>query len=260
MASPETIKLRELDLEMIAPSTNSMNEPDQGGSKTIVLGKPGTGKSTLIASLIYGKKHIFPVATVMSGTEDSNHSYKQFIPSTFVFNSYDEEKIKDCIKRQKLAKQHLPNPWSILVVDDCTDDPKIFNNKLQQNIFKLGRHYKLWYILSLQYAMDVKPVIRVNVDNVFILREPSVKIRKIIWENYASIIPDFSLFCDILDQITNDFTALYIHNTGRSNDWRDCVFWYKAEPIPSTFKFGCDEYKDFHFARYNPEYVDPLEV
>ena len=65
--------------------------------------------------------------------------------------------------------------------------------------------------------MDVKPVIRTNVDGTFILREPSVKNRKSLWENYAGIIPDFSTFCTIMDQITDDYTALYIHNTTQSN-------------------------------------------
>ena len=219
-----------------------------------------TGKTTLIASLLYAKKHIFPVGMVMSGSEDSNHYYRKIFPNLFVYNEYNEDKVKDFIKRQKNAKQHLENPWGILLLDDCTDDPRIFNDPLQHGLFKRGRHWKLWYILSLQYAMDVKPVIRVNVDGVFILREPSVKIRKVVWENYASIIPDFSLFCTIMDSITGDYTALYIHNAIQTNVWTDCVFYYKATPVPDNFRFGCQDYWDFAKQRFNTEYVDPLTV
>jgi hypothetical protein len=157
-----------------------------------------------------------------------------------------------------MAKKHLENPWAVLLCDDCTDDPRIFNHKLQQGLYKYGRHWKMLYILSLQYSMDVKPVIRTNVDGVFILREPILKNRKTLWENYASIIPDFTLFCDIMDQITDDHTALYIHNSSKTNDWHDCVFWYKAFIVPDNFKFGCPEYWAFHYDRYNPEYVDPV--
>lgn len=221
-----------------------------------------TGKTTLIASLLYWKKHIFPIAMAMSGSEDSNHFYRTILPSTFVYNSYDEEKIKDFIRRQKIAKQHLQYPWGVMLLDDCTDDIKVFNKPVQHALYKKGRHWKMWYILSLQYAMDVKPVIRVNVDGCFILRESSPKIRKIIWENYAGIIPDFSLFCKILDCCTDDYTALYIHNATQTNNWQDCVFWYKANPddIPPDFRFGCDDYWKFHYQRYNPEYVDPLDA
>jgi hypothetical protein len=219
-----------------------------------------TGKSTLIASLLYSKKHIFPVAVAMSGSEDSNSFYRKILPSTFVFNEYDEEKLKSFIKRQKIAKQHLENPWAVIILDDCTDDPRIFNTPLQQGMYKRGRHWKMWYILSLQYAMDVKPVIRTNVDGIFILREPILKNRKSLWENYASIVPDFSLFCELMDQLTDDHTAMYIHNTGNSNDWKECVFWYKAPLTSPDFKFGCDEYKQFHYERYNPEYIDPFDA
>ena len=81
-----------------------------------------------------------------------------------------------------------------LILDDCTDDPRVFNKPLQQALYKKGRHWKMMYILSLQYAMDVKPVIRTNVDGIFILREPLLKNRESLYKNYASIIPDFGTF------------------------------------------------------------------
>ena len=106
--------------------------------------------------------------------------------------------------------------------------------------------------------MDVKPVIRTNIDGTFILRETNLKNRRSLYENYAGIIPDFGMFCDILDQITDDHTALYIHNSTTSNNLEDCIFWYKAKPVPEGFKFGCDDYWAFHKARYNEEYRDPI--
>lgn len=218
-----------------------------------------THNTTLIASLLYHKKHIFPVGIFMSGSEDSNHFYRKIAPSTFVFNDYSEEQITKFITRQKMAKEHLKNPWAVILLDDCTDDPRIFNNKIQQGMYKRGRHWKKLYILSLQYSMDVKPVIRTNVDGVFILREPILKNRRKLWENYASIIPDFTLFCDIMDQITDDHTALYIHNAAGTNEWQECIFWYRADLIPEDFKFGCEDYWDFHKARFDSEYKDPYD-
>ena len=218
-----------------------------------------TGKSTLIASILYAKKHIFPVAVAFSGSEDSNGFYRKILPSTFVFNEYNEDQIKSFIRRQKIAKQHLPNPWAVILLDDCTDDSRVFNTPLQQGMFKRGRHWSMLYIVSLQYAMDVKPVIRTNTDGVFILREPILKNRRSLWENYASVVPDFNLFCQLLDQLTDDFCCLYISNQSKSNDWKDCVFWYKAPKIPEDWKFGCPEYMQFHEDRFNQDYVDPFD-
>lgn len=251
------LQIRELDLNIIPPSRDTMYEIDQGGPKIVVIGKPGTGKTTLITSLLNSKKHIFPVGIVMSGTEDSNGHYGKIFPDSFVFNKLEEEKIEDFIKRQKLARKHLKNPWAVLLIDDCTDDPRVLKKPLFQGIFKNGRHWKMLFILSLQYCMDVLPVIRTNVDGTFILRETNLRNRRSLWENYAGIIPDFSMFCEIMDQITDDYTALYIHNATKSNKLEDCVFWYKADPSRAkTFQFGCQDYWDCHEERYDPQCLE----
>lgn len=212
-----------------------------------------TGKTTMITSILYEKSHIFPIGQVMSGTEDSNGHYGKIFPSTFVYNALEKSKIEEFIKRQKLAKQHLPNPWAIMLLDDCTDDPKLFNDPMFQGIFKNGRHWKMLFLLSLQYSLDIKPVIRTNVDGTFILRETNIRNRRCLWENYAGVFPDFDQFCQVLDQITDDYTALYVHNATTSNKIEDCVFWYKAKPIPPDFRIGCDEFWEFHNERYDSE-------
>jgi len=256
--SPEILEIKELDLDLLQPTLKTMYKEKQGGMKIVVIGKPGTGKSFLLSSLLYAKKHIFPVGQVHSGSEDSNHFYSSIFPSTFVFNKLQEERLVDFRKRQKIARRHLENPWALVLLDDCTDEPSILRKPLFQDYFKNGRHWKMWFILSLQYCMDILPSIRTNIDGIFILREANIKNRKSLYENYAGIIPEFSIFNALMDQITDDYTALYIHNMGHNNRWQDNVFWYKAPQIPENFKFGCPEYHEFHRARYNPNYVDPL--
>ena len=219
-----------------------------------------TGKSTLITSLMYAKKHIFPAAVVVCGSEESNGFYGQIVPSTFIYNSYSEDIIKKFAKRQKLAKEHLPNPWAILLLDDCTDDITIFNSSTQHGIWKRGRHWKAMYIVSLQYSMDIRPVIRTNVDYIFILREPILKNRKNLYENYCGIIPSYQIFSALMDNLTTDHCALVIHNSSASNNWQDCVFWYRSTLLPPGFKIGSKEYREFHDARYNEDYFESYDV
>jgi hypothetical protein len=260
MSNVMTVKIKELDTELIPPLTSRIHEKGyMGGSKIVVIGKPGTGKSYLIRGLLYAKKHIFPVGIVMSGSEDTNHDFAKIMPPTFIFNEYNEDKIKDFVKRQKLALEHLQNPWAFMVIDDCTDDPKIFNKPLQNALFKRGRHWQMMYILALQYALDVKPQIRGLIDGVFLLREPVKSNREKLYRNYASIIPTYEIFSDIMDQLTEDHHAIYIHNFSNTNNWQDCVFYWKAPKIPDGWKVGAPEYWDFHYQRYNPDYVDPFE-
>lgn len=261
MSEVETIKIRELNLELIQPNTETFMDPKPQGSKILIIGVPGSGKSWLMADILYSKKHIFPVAKVMSGTEITNRFFVKMIPNTFIFTKYDEEEIKKVKKRQQLACEHLEEgKYSVFVLDDLTDDPSLLRRPIQQDLFKNGRHYNFLYLLSLQYSIDVRPSIRTSITGTFIFREPSLRNRKILYENYASIIPDFKMFCAIMDQITGDHTALYVHNSSDSNNWQDCVFWYKAKKVPDNFKFGCEDYWRYHFDRYNPEYVDPIDI
>jgi hypothetical protein len=219
-----------------------------------------TGKSSLIADILYNFKHVFPIGEIHSGTEDSNGYYKTIFPSLFIYNDLNINRVKDFVIRQRTAKQQgVRVPWATMILDDCTDEPKILLKKIFQAIFKKGRHWKMLFILSLQYSMDIKPVIRGNIDYTFILRETILSNRDKLWRNYAGAIPNFNDFCDIMDQITDDYTALVINNRTQSNELRDMVFYYKADLDKlKNFKFGCKEFWKWHNDRYDPEYVDPI--
>lgn len=246
MSNPEIIEIKELDINSLRPNNFSI-EKDLGGSKITIIGKPGSGKSVLIKYLLYSKRHIIPTGIVFSGTEDSNQFYEKMFNKIFIFDSFNKTALEDFIRRQKLAKKNFPpsyNPWAVLIMDDCMDDVSIFNDPLLVGFFKNSRHWNILSIFANQYVFDFKPVIRTNIDGVFIFREPSHANREKIYKNFASIIPSYKLFCKLLDSLTSDYTCLFINNQVQTNVWTDCVFYFKADLVPD-FKFGCDEYIEF---------------
>ena len=93
-----------------------------------------------------------------------------------------------------------------------------------------GRHLKLFFIITMQYPLGIPPNLRTNIDYVFILRENIVGNRKRIYDNYAGMFPSFEVFCQVMDQCTENYECLVINNTTSSNKLEDCVFWYKANP------------------------------
>lgn len=253
------IRVKQLNLDSIPPNIKNMWTETQGGCKIVVIGKPGTGKTTLIESLLYHKKHIFPCGMVFNGTEDANSFYSRIFPEAFIYSKLDEERFRDFKKRQILARKYIKNPWAFLIVDDCTDDPKIFRKPFMQDIFKNGRQWKMNLIMSLQYCMDLLPVIRNSIDMTFILRETQLSNRKKLWENYAGCVPDFETFCTVMDSVTGDRTALVVDNMIDTGSWQDRIFWYKADQSKiKPFKIGSTDYWDFNLQRYNTESVSVI--
>ena len=95
----------------------------------------------------------------------------------------------------------------------------------------------------MQYPLGIPPVLRTNIDYVFILREPYIANRKRIYENYAGMFPTFESFCHVMDQCTENYECLVINNNSKSNKLSDQIFWYKAEEH-KEFRLGSKEFWD----------------
>uniref|UniRef100_A0A6C0LYY3 Uncharacterized protein n=1 Tax=viral metagenome TaxID=1070528 RepID=A0A6C0LYY3_9ZZZZ len=232
-----------------------------------VIGPPGTGKSRFIADMAYYTKHIYPVARVFSETEDSNTFFGGggsggIFPPLFVSEDYSEEAERNHVLRQKLCKQDsdCENGSALNILDDCSKDPKIYRSILVQNLFKNGsRHWDQLCMVGLQYAIDVMPVIRKCVSYVALLREAEVNEREKLYKNFGGLAGSFKNFCDLMDQLTDDHTALIINKRSQSNDPAECFFYYKAEIHEDdngkpNWKFGCNEYWEWSKKRYNKGY------
>ncbi len=237
--TPTEFTIKEFDISSIFP--RDIDDPEQTGSKIVCLGKPGSGKSVLLLDIAYRKKHQFPAALIVNGNEDSNETFKKHFPETMIHTELTDELIENLRQRQNIAKKHLENPWLLFIKDECIDTANHFKKPSVVTFYKRARHWDVVSVLGLQYMFEIPLVVRVCIDYAFIFRETNLNSRKIIYENFASIIPTFKLFCKIMDEITGDYTALVIDNRTQTNNPEDCVFWYRAQEIPKDFKFCCED-------------------
>ena len=213
----------------------------------VLIGKRETGKSFLCKDILYHHSNI-PVGQVISGTEAANEFYSKMVPKLFIHEEYQPQIIQNILKRQRmmLEKSKVSNtdPRAFLVLDDCLYDNTWTKDKNVRSLFMNGRHFKILFMITMQYALGIPPNLRTNIDYVFILRENYVSNRKKLYEHYAGMFPNFEMFCQVMDQCTENFECLVINNNAKSNKLQDQVFWYKAEPHDNV-KLGSKEYWDF---------------
>lgn len=222
----------------------------------VLIGKRDTGKSFLCKDLLYHHQSI-PVGQVISGTEAANSFYGEIVPKLFIHDEFKPEIIANILKRQKSMVENMrsnPNidPRAFLILDDCLYDNSWIKDKNVRSVFMNGRHYKLLFILTMQFALGIPPNLRTNIDYVFILRENYQSNRKRIYEHYAGMFPTFEMFCQVMDQCTENYECLVINNNSKSNKLQDQVFWYKADARPD-FKIGSQNFWKFSEENYDSQ-------
>lgn len=220
----------------------------------VLLGKRDTGKSFLVRDLLYYHRDL-PIGTVVSGTECANKFYTNMIPNIFIHEKPDPEIVANAMKRQdklhrRIRKETKRNgrcdidPRAFLILDDClAEGRRWIRHEAVQSAFLNGRHFNLLFVITLQYPMGLPPMLRGNIDYVFILRDNLISNRKRIYENYAGMFPSFEVFCQCMNQCTNDYEMLVINNNSKSNKLEDQVFWYRAQ-THDNFRIGAQYFWD----------------
>jgi hypothetical protein len=243
-----SLELKKFNMKRIQFQENDASDNSKG-PVIVLIGRRDTGKSILIKDIMYHHRSI-PIGTVISGTEVSNDFFSKMVPKIFIHNEYNSGIIENVLKRQKMVlklnKSNLHNKQdarTFTILDDCLYDDKWSRDKLMRLIFMNGRHWKIMLIISMQYPLGVPPVLRTNIDFVFILREPVRKNREKLYDNYAGMFPNFETFNQFMDKCTENYECLVIDNNVKSNKLEDQVYWYKADQH-QDFQLGLKEYWD----------------
>ena len=114
----------------------------------------------------------------------------------------------------------------------------------------------------MKYSLGISPELRSNFDFIFLLGEDIITNRKKLYDHYAGMFPTFEIFCQVMDQCTQDYECLVIHNNAKSNKLEDQVFWYKASDH-EDFRVGSSEmweYSTRHCDDGSDEYQELIKL
>jgi hypothetical protein len=235
----------------------------------VFIGRRGTGKSQLVTDILYHQRKI-PMGVVMSGTEESNEHYQTYVPDSFIYGQYEPDVIKKVISHQQKVVKKLkgkekedfscPKSSVFMLLDDCMFDTKWTRDKDMRCIFMNGRHYRIFFMLTLQYCMDLPPSLRGQCDYIFVLRENILENKQKLHKHFFGIFPKFEDFNEVLTKCTENYECLVLNVRSTSNKIEDVVFWYKAK-VGRKFRIGSPALWDHHKRNYNPKHdsAEPIE-
>jgi len=236
--------------EVILPNLTEFDpETIKLDGTVVAVGKRRTGKSWVFRNLMYLMKDKIPAGIVISQTDELNKFWRQYIPAKYIYAKYEPEILDAVFKRQKKilndnaltdAEKDKAAPFFVLLDDVISDQRLKYDSNLME-LFVAGRHYRLFVLITTQYAKAITPTLRGNTDYCFIMKTIQQRQREALWEDFGDFLTK-DAFAQILDAYTEDNEVLVIDTCPEHTvDPLDMLFWWKAAD-PGDFMIGSAEY------------------
>ncbi len=233
----------------------------------VMIAKRGSGKSVAVGEIMRLNSDI-PGGIVISRTEKMSPFFKKFFPDIFIYNTYESCILDTLLERQAIMKQKKERylrkrrkvdsrAW--LIMDDCLSVKGTWaKDEGIMEVMLNGRHYDLFFILTMQYPLGIGPDLRSNFDFIFIFGENYVNIRKKIFDHYAGMFPTFEAFQYVFAKCTKGHSCMVINNRLKSDHIPDLVYWWQAtDPKKQPIYSEKDRYIGHRsFRKYHEEHYE----
>ena len=209
------------------------------GAVVLMIGKRGTGKSTLMRDIMYHMRHKLSFGIAMSPTEESTGDLTRYIPKSCIYAEFNGAAVDVMLEYQRRSVKKGSNPkYMYILLDDCMYDKAVMKATNIRQLFMNGRHRKIFFMAAVQYMMDLGPDLRTQVDYVFVLRENILSNREKLFKFFFGMFTDFKDFSKTMSKCTQGFDCMVLDNTVKSNEVSDCIFWYRANDKLPDFEMG----------------------
>ena len=193
----------------------------------IIMGKRGSGKSTVALDIMYHLKDHVDYAMAISETASVSGALNNVIPPSFIYEQGDTSLLTRIMDQQKELKEKGTPKHMILFIDDVAWDKSFLASKEFQRLAFNGRWYNVTVIMTTQYSKTMPPAIRMNNDIAITMRQQNVITRKAIYEEFYSVVSQKD-FEKILAKATKGFSCLVYNNRTRGDRLEEVFFWFEA--------------------------------
>ena len=244
------VLVSDLYSEVALPNLDEFDPNDIKIDGTIIaVGKRRTGKTWVFRNIMYLMKDKFPAGLVISQTDELNKFWRQYVPKKYIYNKYDPAILQAVFKRQKKILNDVTKtdeekdkeaPFFILLDDVISDQRLKFDESLME-LFVAGRHYRLFVLITTQYAKAITPTLRGNTDYCFMMKCIQQRQTEALWEDFGGFLTK-DAFGQMLNAYTEDNEVLVINTCPECEvDPLQMLSWWKAID-PGEFKMGSEEY------------------
>jgi hypothetical protein len=243
---------------MRIPELKFKDVPD--AAIVLCIGRRKSGKTVNIIDIFFKKRESFKFGLVFCGSKATIKLYENHFPSSFIYYGYHPTVLADAIAKQEQdVEMGCAKPMFILV-DDCMWDKKgILKDPNIRRVFMNGRHDLIFFVLSMQYCMDIPPDLRQQVDFTFLSREKNPDNRERLYNNYNVCFTSNEQFDSCMQQCTQNHETFVLSNASETDSDKpeDNVYWWKSKWLAGGRKFRV--HKDgtwwkYHRKRYNPKH------
>jgi len=196
----------------------------------LLLGKTGGGKSTTMVHLAYelACERGLDACIGFSPTEVKNSELQRFLPSCFVYDTFEEEKVEQILKWQKVMASNGKEQRVGIILDDCMGESskgsggkkkRIMSSNQLNVLIKTGRHFGLFMLVCAQSLNDIPPDVQANLALIIVHQQVRQTDAKAVWSKFFSgAFQDWRVFEPLLRQATENYGALVMDlRLGRKN-------------------------------------------
>jgi hypothetical protein len=231
----------------------------------IMIAKRGSGKSWVVRAIMHHFRKI-PCGIIIAPTDRMNPFYNVFFPDTYIHYAYKTETIQKLLQRQTDIIEKSKNrekrggkfldARTYIVMDDCLSSKGTWmrDQPIQELLYN-GRHYKIMYILTMQYPLGITPELRTNFDYIFLLKEEYISNQKKLFDHYAGMFPNLDSFRQVFGSLTQDNGCMVIDNRRKANNSLERLFWFRANDLTGIkVNMGCSQFRKYHENNYNKDW------